>query len=280
MNYAVIFNRDLPPESRDPFVPLGWPMYLTALKAGEYPAPGISRMTLDDLNILKNNLSHEYDELQASKQVFLATKKLRVMDLVAFEYRSNSPAKIDFTQHLKSGVNLEKRDVVMTKSGRPTLVRYYYQDVKIAELTFDFEVDGLNFMTRKIIRLGYFSIDDQVHDKYIIEDRKYNGTIAYQHQQQLEERTIGRQYIIDSLRADIDRMLTTAISQNPTASGVLSAMINSFWVEYNPHLSAFINAGGTYLRSKFATDKTYPFLNSPVAPGITVRMYIMDKLTY
>lgn len=280
MNYSVIFNKDLPPETKDHYVPLEWPMYLSALKNGEYPAAGMAKLTLDELNDLKNKLWPEYEIMQKNKQTYLATRKLRVMDLVAFEFKTYSPAKIDFTSHLKSGFNLEKRDVFMTKNGRPIQVIYYFQDVKIAELTYAFEVDPLNFMTRRTVSLGYYAIDDVVHDRYIIEDMHFNGTIPYQHQKQLEERTQGRQFIIDSLRADIDRMLTAAITQNPTASGYLSAMINAFWVEYNPHLSAFINAGGTYLRSKFQNDSTYPFLNSKVAVGVTVRMYIVNKLTY
>ena len=280
MNYAVIFNKDLPPETRDAYVPLEWPMYLSGLKANEFPPAGVAKISLDQLNDLKNYLWPEYETLQKNKKDFLSTRKLRIWDLVSFEYRMYSPAKLDFTTHLKTGLNLEKRDVFMTKNGRPMRVVYYYQNTKIAEITFVFEADGLNFMTRKVVSLGYYSIDDMVHDKYVIEDRSYSGLVPYQHQKQMEERTEGRQYIIDSLRADIDRMLTTAMTQNPTASASLSAMINAFWVEYNPHLAAFINAGGTYLRSKFQNDTTYPFLNSYVAPGVTVRMYIMDKLTY
>ena len=280
MNFSVIFNKDLPPETRDQYVPLDWPMFLSALRAGEFPPAGVARLSLDELNDLRNKLWPSYEELQKNKQSFLSTRKLRVMDLVAFEYKMNSPGKIDFTTHLKTGINLEKRDVIMTKSGRPTRIVYYYQNSKIAEITYMFEVDALNFMTRRKICLGYHAIDDQVHDRYVIEDLYYSGAIPYQHQKRLEERTQGRQFIIDSLRADIDRMLTTAITQNPTASNALSAMINSFWVDYNPHLSAFINAGGTYLRSKFQNDAIFPFLNSYVALGVTVRMYVMDKLTY
>ena len=149
MKFSVVFNKDLAPQKQDAFIPLEWPMYLTAIKDDEKTAGGIQVISLEDLNVLKNKYQLEYESMQQSKAVYLSTRKLRVMDLVAFEYKDFHESKIDFTLHLKSGINLEKRDVFMTKNGRPTKIIYYYQDVKIAEITCSFEVDGLNFMTRK-----------------------------------------------------------------------------------------------------------------------------------
>lgn len=280
MKFAVVFNKDLAPQKQDSFIPLEWPMYLTAIKDDEKTAGGVQVISLEDLNVLKNKYQSDYEEMQAQKKDYFSTRKLRITDLIAFEYKDFNSSKIDFTLHLKSGLNLEKRDVYMTKNGRPIKIVYYFLDQKIAEVLCEFEVDALNFMTRKVRKLGYYSVDDLAHEHYIIEDLRFNGNISYQHQKRLEERTQARQYIIDSLRSDIDRILTVAVTQNPTASNYLSAMINAFWVEYNPHLSAFINAGGVYLKAKFASDTTYPFLNSLVARGVTVRMFVMDKLTY
>jgi hypothetical protein len=181
--------------------------------------------------------------------------------------------------HLKSGVNLEKKEVLMSKNGRPVKAIYYYEDKKIAEINFYFETDSQNFITKKTEKLGYYSVDGIVHDFYTIYEMNFSSDNSYQRQKRLEERTQARQWIIDTLRADIDRILTAATS-NKDQEALVSSMINTFWVEYSPHLSAFINAGGTFLRNKFINDTAFVFLNSFVAPGVTVRAYIIDKLTY
>lgn len=280
MYFAVIFNSDLDDRKQDQWIPLGWPMFLSPLKKDEWPQAGIARLSLDEIDDIKNQLWPEYEKLQQDKKLYNEVDRLRILDLVAYDFKDWHPSKIDFTKHLKTGVFLQKREVQMTKNGRPIRAVYYYGDVRVAEIVFEFESDSLNFMTRRIEKLGYHSKDEDIHEYWVISDESFSATNTYQHLKRLQERTDARQWIIDSLRADIDKFLTVSVSQNPTMSGVLSQMINAFWVEYNPNLSAFINSGGTYLRTKFMNDTTYTFLNSLVAPGVTAKMYIVDKLTY
>jgi lysozyme family protein len=278
--YAVIFNKDLDDRKKDQWIPMGWPMFLSPLKKDEWPQAGIARLSLDEIDDIKNQLWPEYEKLQQDKKLYNEVDRLWILDLVAYEFKDWHPSKIDFTKHLKNGVFLEKREVQMLKNGRPVKSIYYYGQQKVAEILFEFESDELNFMTRRTEKLGYFSKDGDIHEHWTISDEFFSGSNTYQHSKRLQERTAARQLIVDSLRADIDKFLTISAQQNPTMSSALSAMINAFWVEYNPHLSAFINSGGTYLRTKFATDTTYPFLNSLVAPGVSVKAYIVDKLTY
>lgn len=280
MRFWVVYNKQLKEEEKDKYCPADWIMFLNPIRQGEMPPAGYDIMTVDEIKAYQDKLWYHYIDLQTDRANYMATRKLRISDLLAYEYRQFHESKIDFTSHLKSGVYLEKKEVNMTKSGRPVNIIYYYDNQKIAEIKFEFEMDSLNFITRRVRKLGYFAIDNNVHEYYVIEDTAFSGLIPYQHQKRLEERTQARQWIIDSLKSDVDRMLTLSAQQNPTLAAALSAMINSFWVEYNPHLAAFISAGGTYLRSKFQNDTTYPFLNSVVAPNITARMYIVDKLTY
>jgi len=280
MYFAVIFNKDLIPEKYDHYVPAGWPMYLTALKKDEWPPAGVARVSLDELNRIKEDLWEDYYKLQQDRKTYVLNDRLRIFDLVAFEFRDWHPSKIDFTKHLKTGLTLQKREVVMTKSGRPVKSVYYYEDTPIAEILFIFETDVLNFMTRRTERLGYYSADGDIHETWIIYDEIFDPTNTYHHRKRLEERTQARQWIIDSLRADIDKFLTIAAQQNANLIGPLATMINTFWVEYSPYLSAFINSGGTFLRTKFSEETKYSFLDSYVAVGVTARMYIIDKLTY
>lgn len=280
MYFAVIFNSDLDERKKDQWVPLGWPMFLSPLKKDEWPQAGIARLSLDEIDALKNQLWPEYERLQHDKKLYNEIDRLRILDLVAYEFRDWHPSKIDFTRHLKNGVFLEKRDVQMLKNGRPVRAVYYYGNDKVAEIVFEFTSDEIGFMTRRTEKLGYFSKDEYIHEQWVISDEFFSGSNSYQHLKRLEERTNARQLIIDALRADIDKFLTITAQQNPTMSGALSSMINGFWVDYNPHLSAFANSGGTYLRTKFENDTVYPFLNSLVAPGVSVKAYIVDKLTY
>lgn len=280
MYFAVIFNKDLVPEKKDHYVPDGWPMFLTALKPGEWPPAGVTRLSLGDLEKIKNDLWDQYYKLQQDKKQYVINDRLRILDHVSYEFREWHPSKIDFTKHLKTGTTLEKREVAMTKSGRPIKSVYYFGNDKVAEIQFTFETDALNFMTRRTERLGYYSNDDDLHDMWIICDEHFSASNSYQHKKRMEERTSARQWIIDSLRADIDRFLTLAAQQNAALAGPLAVMINAFWVEYTPHFSAFVNSGGIFLRERFSAEAKYPFLDSYVAAGVTARMYIVDKLTY
>jgi hypothetical protein len=280
MNYGVIFNRDLPPETQDAYIPLDWPMYLKPLKGDEYPPAGIARLSLDELNELRNKLWPEYEELQKNKQVFLSTRKLRVMDLVAFDFKTWHPSKIDFTKHLQTNIVLEKREVAMAKNGRPVSSTYYYGDTKIADISFVFESDYLGFMTRRIESLGYYTVDDQIHDWYVLWDEKFSRAVTYQHQKRLQERVEGRRWIVNSFMADIDAYTTGLIESNPSMAGSAGAAINQLLVDYVPQMETFINSGGTYFRETIRNDTTHGFLSMPLAPGVTVRSYIIDKLTY
>jgi hypothetical protein len=280
MNFAVIFNRDLSADKQDPYIPQDWPMYLTALRAGDFAPAGQTTMSLDDLNSLKNALWQEYEDLQDAKEDYYSTRKLRIMDYVANEYIHFDPSKLDFTLHLQAGINLNKRDVTFTRAGRPMVSTYYLGQTKMAQITFTFEADSLNFMTRRIRMLGYYAVDDQIHDWYKIEDVAFDSHNTYQHQQQLEERSIARQWIIDSIRTGADRIMTASASVNPTKSVALQTELNNFWVEYGPYLAAFVSTGGTVLRQKFIDDTEYDFLDIPVAANYTVRQWIVSTLTY
>ena len=175
---------------------------------------------------------------------------------------------------------LEKREVSIAKNGRPVSSTYYFGNDKVARISFVFESDYLGFMTRRIEKLGYYSIDDQIHEEYIISDEKFARAITYQHQKRLQERVTARRWIVNSFMADIDAYTTAMIEAHPQAAGQASAAINQILVDYVPRMEAFVNSGGTFLRDAIASDTTHPFLNAVLAPGLTVRAYIVDKLTY
>lgn len=309
MLYSVTKNNMMPAKRQDKYLPGEWPVEIDKISRAEDAPAGRWVATLQDIGALQDRLRDEYDRLRLLKFLNEADEKLLISDLVADEYRSFSPSKIDFTMHLRSDITLEKRDVGFLKNGRPTKATYYHGEVKVAEILFEFEADSLNFMTRRVRKLGYFTVSGRINQHYVIEDSKFRGDVPYQHKKRLEERTQARQWIIDSLRADVDKFLTpkpipppptyidedgneipptqeqidaynAAVAAAQAYSAALGVMINNFWVEYTPHLDAFVNAGGTFLRSKFASETKYPFLDAQVAPGITARLYIVDKLTY
>jgi hypothetical protein len=281
MKYEVTLNSDLPVSKRDNYIPLGWPIGFKEVKPGQKTSDGARILSNEEIEIIKNNLWAEYERLQQDYKTYIVNDRLRILDLVHEDFKNWHPSKIDFTKHLKEGVYLEKRDVTMLKNGRPTKAVYYWEDKKIAEIVFTFESDAQNFMTRRTESLGYYSQDEDIHDHWVISDEKYARAVPYQHQKRLSERVEARKWIIESMMADIDTLTFSAAASSPETAAYLSAAINQIMVDYSAQIDTFVKTGGTFFRASILNDTTHPILNTVVAPpNITMRMYIVDKLTY
>lgn len=278
MKFSVTYNYQLSVEKQDLYSPKNWIMFLVPYT--ESSPAGHDVLTLEQVQNHQDSLWSQYEKMQTDKKEYFSNKTCRITQFIHPDFKDNHLSKIDFTMHLKDGIFLEKKEVIVSKNGRPVKSIYYHCGKKIAEIVFEFANDSDGYMISRVEKLGYYCVDDSVLAYYIISNEKFSGAITYQHQKRVAERTQARQFIMDSLRADIDRMLKAASGGNSVMAGALAGMINTFWVEYNPFIEAFISSGGTFLRQKFLDETKYPFLNSVIAPSVTVRMYIADKLTY
>jgi hypothetical protein len=281
MKYEVTLNSDLPVSKRDNYIPLGWPIGFKEVKPGQKTSDGARILSNEQLETIKNNLWSEYEILQQDYKNFIINDRLRVLDLVHEDFKNYHPSKIDFTKHLKDGVHLEKREVSMLKNGRPIKAVYYYGSLAIAEIAFSFEADAQNFMTRRTETLGYYSNNGHLHCSWVISDDFFARSLPYQHQKRLSERVEARKWIIESMMADIDTLTFSAAASSPETAAYLSAAINQIMVDYSAQIDTFVKTGGTFFRASILNDTTHPILNTVVAPpNITMRMYIVDKLTY
>lgn len=216
-------------------------------------------------------------------QTYLINKNvqgtLRILDLVHEQFRTLHPSKIDFRRHLRPDVYLQKA-VTMHPNGRPDKALYTYNGEKIAEIQFVFEADPLNFMRRRTELLSYYKKNDERGEQYPIADDHYDPAVPYHLRIMMEERSEARASIIAEIKAFLNGVLAQFyLPQGWTYPQILE-VVGDFWNEYGKDIETWIAVASPRFRDRLAEDSEFEFLGITVAPGVTMKQYVLQKTSY
>lgn len=235
----------------------------------------------------KELYKEELDRYEQSRQdTFLRVRKYLHSDFFYFH-----PSKIDFTIHLKQNILLRK-EVEMYKSGRPKVAKYYSPDTNelVCEIKFEFVNNSSGFMISRKELLGYYQNDGTCTEYYTIHHRTYDFNNINQATESMNERVSARSNIIQEIKIVINSSLIKWLIDYGDAPSVAmnkSLVIGKdFFAEYRFEISDFIEVASPgfkqkiLLQDKDVENPKYPWLEKLLAPNVTLRNWIYDRLTY
>lgn len=217
---------------------------------------------------------------EAALQYYNNSKQLKVTEYVDDRFIDLPPNKIDFRRHLKDGYVLNKT-ILMAANGRPVYALYKYEDAEIAKIKFEFETNGFNLVTRRTEKLCYFDLNGNESQDYIISDETWDLSQTYYLAKALNERYAARCKIFDEIKAYINAvMLNTYLTQNLTYQDVLQDGY-SFWKEYSSDIDAWLHIGASSpFTTRIENDTVFGFLNFQIVDNLTIRDWIVQRVTY
>lgn len=244
-----------------------------------FEAEGYTVLSFQDFNAYKATRQTAFDVWANAYDVDRVGQELLVMEYVDDKYAAFSPSKIDFRLHLKENIYFQK-NVVMLPNGRPQKSLYTFNGVLIAEIEFAFEVNQFNFMTRRTEKLSYYKRNGTQSDKWIIADDVYDINNPYHLREMMKERSESRSLILEGVKAFLNGVLAAYyVPQGKTYPEILS-IAGDFWGAYSNDIDSWINVGSPKFGENLNSDNTFAFLSVTVAAGVTVRQYIISKISY
>ena len=218
-----------------------------------------------DFVVLNNIQDYSITTVEEIPVIEFNKKDLRIysLGLVNQQFEHLTPDKIDFTTHLQPNIFLKKEDVPFTLDARPIEVIYTYQGLKIARRRFDFGKNSMNFLTSRKVYLGYYDLNDQINEEYLIESWEIDPNSKYDKLYITQERKQARSTIFDEIKENLNTWIYMFyVVQDKTYSEILN-IGSSFWAEYSTLIDAWINVGGKEeLINKLNTDTNSPFFIS------------------
>lgn len=212
--------------------------------------------------------------------------RLKVLDLVASEFQYWMPNKIDFRRHLRDGINFEKK-VVMLPNGRPDYAEYTYQGEVMARISFIFEVDQFNFMTKRTEILSYMRKNGSFGHPYAIWSQKYSRLEPSQQAERIKERVDARTQIFTAMKANIETFLAVYFMGQGMSYEQVLEIGGEFSMVYASLISAWKDTGTPALKNAILADTQFAWLDMPLPQTITgleeaisIRNYIIQSLSY
>lgn len=189
--------------------------------------------------------------------------------------------QVDFKRDLQSDVALNKK-LTRSVDGRPKVAEYFYNDVLMAKIYFYFILDATGLITRRTEHLHYIKNDDSENSPITIKDKTYNFADPTDFAFVIKERQMGREAIIDEIKAVL---LLTLSAANPTytVEQVVGLGV-PFFDEMDVAIKHFIDLGmPDFKDALLAIDlltTDHDWLNIEVASDVDLRDYMVSKLTY
>lgn len=244
---------------------------------------GYELMDYNDYVAYTNYHRPQYDSYMAAFSQSLDNpvfaKTLRVMSLVHPNFGIDHPSKIDFRRHLKPEVTLNKKPYYLA-NGREDKTIYTHQGVPIAVIAIEYETNLMNFITRRKKKLGYYNNAGEIEEYFLLEDQVYDLNDPVFQAEAVRERTDGRGFIMDQIRGFINGILAQKyIPMGKTYQEILD-IAGQFWQEYSVDIDDWIKTGSSNLKNKITTDTQFDFLEYAFQGPLTVRTYIISKLSY
>jgi hypothetical protein len=220
---------------------------------------------------------------EAMRGFFKENLRIRALDLIHDDFKYLENSKVDFTVHLKDGVNLIKK-YEMLPNGRPAKSKYYWPTVDeknlICEIKFEFTNNLMGFMTRRIEKLGYYSIGGKVAEYTVISDRTFDFTNIQEASLSVRERSDARSNIMNEIKTYLNGFL---MAYYPMIGKTYADVMNdggAFWKSYLPEIQSWIETASTDFKNKLNADTANQILNITMAPSVTIRTYIISRITY
>ena len=193
---------------------------------------------------------------------------------------------IDFTLHLKPEYALNKK-LTRSPNGRPLEALYMHEGTIMAKITWNFEVDDNNFLTKREEFLQYSKIEGGFSEPILIKTKEYDIlTNPVDAELVIAERETARKSIVNSINIIVSGILVQALSQTiPQVTALTRNYMNSTKVERE----AFIEVGdetwrnhllGETLNINPAQNPDKWWLAIEFMEGVTIRDYIVSRLTY
>lgn len=188
---------------------------------------------------------------------------------------------LDFARHLKPDVALDKK-TVKGDNGRPIRADYYCPSgVKMCEIYWDFTSNTDNIITEKLVYLRYVKNDDTFSDPILIKKKTYNLADLNDGELAFAERIEARDAIFRSLKAFASGVVMQAFQVNQAAA---IDMAKPFFDEYDLAIRDFVELGHPEWKDSLTaldlTTTPYTFLAIPITSGVTLRDYIVTRLSY
>ena len=272
LTYQYVFN----PHN----LPNDWPAHTkSSANQNDELEENWQRLSLVDFNLYISD-TDRVDRLNAAQEFFANSKILKITSILDDRFTDLPPNKIDFRRHLQDGMNLSKT-ITMSENGRPVKAEYKNGEELIARISFEFQTNSFNLITRRIERLGYFNLNGDISNEYVISDEVWDLSQTYYLAKAINERYLARSIIFDEVKAYINAlMLQEHLSTGKTYQDVLSDGY-LFWKAYSSDIDAWFHIGADGpLGTRILNDTEFEFLDIEVAPGITIRSWIISRISY
>lgn len=281
MYVDILTYEFISPEENIVNYPLDWPAITEEVEDNSTPLKeNYIRLSYQDYISYMTNEDRKLRYKTAAEN-FNNSKILRIYDIVDEVFLNLPLDKINFRQHLKKGIYLNKT-VTMLKNGRPSYCVYDYEGTNYVRIRFEFLTNEHNLVTNKKTILGYYNKNDGVIEEFEITNETIDLTSMYGLQKAVKERFSARSYIFDEIKSYVNAVLLQVYSaQNKTYEEILTEGGN-FWRDYDNEISSWCHIGGmSVLVDKLNQDTTYAFLSFPSGfPNMTIKDWIIDKITY
>lgn len=261
-------------------LPSDWPAYTrTVIDVEEPVETNWQRLSDDDFQAYITDIDRvaRYD---AAVLHYENSKILKIYALVDDRFSDLPPNKIDFRRHLKDGIVLSKA-IIMAINGRPVKAEYRNGNDLVAQILFVFETNDFNLVARRIERLGYFNLNGDIPEEYVISDEAWDLSQTYYLAKAVNERFMARGKIFDEVKAYINAiMLQSYLSNGKTYQDVLVDGY-SFWKQYSTDIDAWfhIGASGPFV-TRILADTEFAFLDLNIDANTTIRQWIVNRVSY
>jgi hypothetical protein len=240
---------------------------------------GFTVLSFEAFNGYKAEHQIEYDQWANSFDQNRTGQELRIMDLVQDQFLNLPPSKIDFRRHLKENVYLQK-DVLALPNGRPQKALYRYNGEIIAEIEFVFEVNQFNLMTRRIEKLAYYKRNDATTEKWVIADDFYDASNPYHLREMMKERSEARSMIFEEIKAFLNGVFAAYyVPQGKTYAEIL-VIAGNLWNKFSTDIDSWVNVGSPKFSQNITLDEDFPVLDFEISAGVTLRAWILNKVSY
>ena len=214
-----------------------------------------------------------YEKFSYKVYDFLPATHL-VEDKCAFPY------DIDFKTMLTS--KLSKKSLPKVQ-GKPTLIEYYesydtatgvYTNL-IAKIDFTLHYDPLGFIYKIEKILRFKKTDESWSSEFKDIGRSYD--MLYDAEFRIKEGKLRRESIVDNLQLPILAVLRAFYPMNDFITVV--KMGRDFLDNYEREFDLFIKASKKDIITAIQAETESPWLEAPIAPGLTVRQHLINELS-
>jgi len=281
MYVDILTYEFISPEENIVNYPLDWPAITEEVEDNSTPLKeNYIRLSYQDYISYMTNEDRKL-RYKTAVEHFNNSKILRIYDIVDEVFLNLPLDKINFRQHLKKGIYLNKT-VTMLKNGRPSYCIYDYEGTNYVRIRFEFLTNEYNLVTNKKTILGYYNKNDGVVEEFEITNETIDLTSMYGLQKAVKERFSARSYIFDEIKSYVNAVILQVYLQQGKEYEEVLLDGGNFWRDYSAEISSWCHIGGVSIISdKLNNETKYVFLDLPSGfSNMTLKEWIIDRISY